>query len=89
MTLVRTAGVGTFVLAAALACAMPAEAGCGKYGGWGMGVTTGIATFMSEKATHDSITKAGAKQTGNVKTTCDTSNVLYVTCTSSARACKP
>ena len=71
----------------ALAASPPANAGsCGRYGGWGIGVTKDIAMFMSNKALHNMIEKNGEKGVGKVTTTCKEGPV--VDCVSKQKSCK-
>ena len=75
-------------LALAVTAATPAFAGtCGHYGGWGIGVTEGIATFMSTKATHQAMDRDNAKPTMAIKTQCNTDALIYVQCHSTTTAC--
>ena len=75
-------------LAFVIAATGPASAAsCGRYGGWGIGVTQGIATFMSEKATHQAMDKDNAKAVAAIKTECNTNALIYVQCHSTTKAC--
>ena len=71
------------------AAASTANAGtCGRFGGWGIGVSEGIAMFMSNKAMHQALDKENAKPVAAVKTECNTNAVVYVQChTFTAKAC--
>ena len=71
----------------ALAASAPADASCGRYGGWGIGVTKDIAMFMSNKATHQAMDKDNAKPIAGIKTECNTNAVIYVQCHSFTKAC--
>ena len=65
-----------------------AEAGtCGRFGGWGIGVTQAIASFMSEKATHQALDKENAKPVSAIHTVCNTDALLYVQCHSTTKGC--
>ena len=87
MTLSKLAfGLGV-TLAIAVA-AGPANAGsCGRFGGWGIGVTQDIAKFMSNKATHQAMDKENAKPVAALKTECNTSAIVYVQCHTTTKAC--
>ena len=75
-------------LGLAIALAGPASAAtCGRYGGWGIGVTTGIATFMSDKATHQAMDKDNAKPVAPIKTECNNNALIYIQCHSTTKAC--
>jgi hypothetical protein len=65
-----------------------ANAACERAGGWGIGVTKDIASFMSEKATHQAMDKDGVKPVGRIVTTCNNDAVLYFQCHSTVQACK-
>lgn len=81
--------VSALIVAAALGVSISgAEAGtCGRFGGWGIGVTQAIATFMSEKATHQAMDKEQAKPVAAIKTVCNTDALVYVQCHSTTKAC--
>ena len=79
---------GAVVSAAMAITVTGAEAGtCGHFGGWGIGVTQAIATFMSEKATHQAMDKEQAKPVAAIKTVCNTDALIYVQCHSTTKAC--
>ena len=72
----------------ALALAAPANAGtCGRFGGWGIGVTEDIAKFMSKKATNQAMDKENAKPVAALKTECNTNALVYVQCHTTTKAC--
>lgn len=74
--------------AAAITAAVPAFASsCSRYGGWGIGVTQDIATFMSTKAMHQALDKDSAKPAGGIKTECNTNALIYVQCHTFTKAC--
>jgi hypothetical protein len=84
MTLTRLA----LGLALAALFAAPASAGnCGRFGGWGIGVTPEIAKFMSDKATHQAMDKESAKPVAALKTECNTNALVYVQCHTTTKAC--
>jgi hypothetical protein len=74
-------------MVASFALIAPAEAKCGHYGGWGIGITQGIASFMSDKATHQAMDKDSAKPVAALKTECNTNAVLVVQCHTTTKAC--
>jgi hypothetical protein len=75
-------------LATAIAAAGPASAAkCGRYGGWGIGVTTDIAKFMSDKATHQAMEKDNAKPIATLQTTCNNNALIYIQCHTTTKAC--
>ncbi len=75
-------------LALAAVIAAPASAGtCGRFGGWGIGVTEDIAKFMSDKATHQAMDKENAKPVAALKTVCNTNALVYVQCHTTTKAC--
>jgi hypothetical protein len=75
-------------LALVAVLATPASAGtCGRFGGWGIGVTQDIAKFMSDKATHQAMDKENAKSVAALKTECNTNAVVYVQCHTTTKAC--
>ena len=79
------------VAAAAIiaAGALPASAAkCVKAGGQGTGITPEIAKTMSTIALANAITNIGAKASGKISTTCETTAFVVSTCTSYQRACK-
>jgi len=72
----------------ATVAATPAAAGsCGRYGGWGIGVGEGIASFMSNKALHQAMDRDNAKPVGAVKTECNVNAVIYTQCHTTTKAC--
>jgi len=80
-----TVGLG---IAIALASVTPASAGtCGRFGGWGIGVTESVAKFMSNKAMHQALAKESARPLGAARTECNTNAVLYVQCHTFTKAC--
>ena len=88
MTVVLKIISGAVVSAAMAITVTGAEAGtCGHFGGWGIGVTQAIATFMSEKATHQAMDKEQAKPVAAIKTVCNTDALIYVQCHSTTKAC--
>jgi len=75
-------------LTVAAMIAGPASAGtCGRFGGWGIGVTQDIAKFMSDKATHQAMDKENAKPVAALKTECNTDAIVYVQCHTTTKAC--
>jgi hypothetical protein len=88
MSIVSKLGVGLGLAALAAASVGPASAAsCGRYGGWGIGVTQDIAKFMSNKATHQAMDKDNAKPTTALKTECNTNAIIYVQCHTTTKAC--
>jgi hypothetical protein len=82
--------ISKLALGLALAALMsaPASAGsCGRFGGWGIGVTQDIAKFMSDKATHQAMDKENAKPVAALKTECNTNGIVYVQCHTTTKAC--
>ena len=70
------------------ALAGPAGAtSCGHYGGWGIGVTTDIAKFMSDKATHQAMDKDNARPVAAIQTECNNNALVYIQCHSFTKAC--
>lgn len=85
MTAIARLALGLALLGTA---ATTAHAGtCGRFGGWGIGVSEGIATFMSNKAMHQALDKENAKPVAAVKTECNTNAVVYVQCHTFTKAC--
>lgn len=85
---IQKASTGLAVAAVLVTLANPAWAGtCGRFGGWGIGVTRDIAMFMSEKATHQAMDKENAKAVTAIKTECNTNALVYVQCHSTTKAC--
>lgn len=75
-------------LCLSLVAIAPANAGsCGRYGGWGIGVSETIATFMSNKAAHQAMDRDSAKPVAAIKTECNTNAFFYVQCHSTTKAC--
>lgn len=75
-------------LAIAVLVTVPADAAtCGRYGGWGIGITQDIAKFMSDKATHQAMEKDNAKPVTAIATKCNTDAMLYWQCHSTTKAC--
>jgi hypothetical protein len=67
--------------------ASPATASCGRYGGWGIGVTQDIAKFMSNKATHQAMDKDNAHPVAAIQTECNNNALVYIQCHSFTKAC--
>lgn len=80
-------------LAMAISAASPVaaapEAACKKFGGIGNGVTTDIASFMSEASVKNQAKAWGgdAVKVGKIDTKC-TGSVPLLECTSYGKACK-
>jgi len=89
MTAVRTLAVAAALgVALTSAATGPANAGsCGRFGGWGIGVTQDIATFMSTKAMHQALDKENAHPVAGVKTECNNNALVYIQCHTFTRAC--
>lgn len=88
MTMITKLSTGLAAAVVLTALASPASARtCGRFGGWGIGVTQAIATFMSEKATHQAMDKEQAKAIAPIKTECNTNALIYVQCHSTTKAC--
>ena len=88
MTTISKLALGLALAAAVAAAAGPANAGsCGRFGGWGIGVTEDIAKFMSNKAMHQAMDKEKAQPVAAMKTECNTNAIVYVQCHSTTKAC--
>lgn len=79
----------TFVAAALLIANSSAFAAgsCWMTKGGGIGATKDIATFMSNKALHNTQDKYGEKGKGAVTTTCTQSGLVW-DCVSAQKSCK-
>jgi len=84
MTAIYRTALG-FALATMLAST--ASASCGRFGGWGIGVTEDIAKFMSNKAMHQALDKENAKPLGSARTECNNNAVVYIQCHTFTKAC--